>query len=382
MKIIQSYIATVDKADFFKVSNAREWYLRHHPVVNPHKPGKIRRVLNGAAKFQGHSLKNSLLTGPDLLQSLIHILILFRQYPYAVSAHIEGMFPQVGVIPEDRPSLRFLWREGPASDVAVLQYVRLNFGSKDSTTCENYALRRTATDNQSTFPETAQSVLSNFYIDDYLKSCPTVEEASRKAEDLVKLLSPGGFKLTKFVSNVPSIPAQMETDPTPATEVKEISSGEESSHVLELEWNHATDTLVVSRGINPDIYPTVTQRVVLSLVSSVYNPIGLVAPYTVKARLVLKDIWRLSEQQRDDDLPPDIVTKFLDWTQELPPLSDIAIARAYFRRKVEAIEFHIFGASSEDVFSAVVFFRGKVISGNGCPQQNSFSYLEKTEWHP
>ena len=71
-------------------------------------------------------------------------------------------------------------------------------------------------------------------MDDYPESCPTVEEATRKAEDMVKLLSLGGFELTKFVSNVPSIPTQMETDTTPATEVKEIPSGEESSHVLGL----------------------------------------------------------------------------------------------------------------------------------------------------
>ena len=214
-----------------------------------------------------------------------------------MSADIEGMFLQVGVIPENRPSLRFLWREDPASDVAVFQYVRHIFGSKDSSTC---ALRRTATDNQSTFPEAAQSVLSNFYMDDYLESCPTVEEATRKAGDLVKLLSLGGFKLTKFMSKLPSIPAQTETDPTPATEVKEMPSGEESLHVLGLKWNHAPDTLVVSRSTNPDIRPTVTQKVVLSLVSSVYDPIELVAPYTVKARPLLKDIWRLSGQQWDN----------------------------------------------------------------------------------
>ena len=95
----KGYIANVDKADCFKVSNAREWYLPHYPVVNPHKLCKVRRVLNGTTKFQGHSLNNSLLTGPDLLQSLIHILIRFRQYLYAVSADIEGMFLQVGVIP-------------------------------------------------------------------------------------------------------------------------------------------------------------------------------------------------------------------------------------------------------------------------------------------
>ena len=343
------------------MNEVREWYLPHHPVVHPHKPGKVRRVLNGAAKFQGQSLNNLLLTGPDLLQNLIHILIRFRQHPYAVSADIEGKFLQVGVIPDDRPSLRFLWREDPASEVAVFQYVRHIFGSKDAPTCANYALRRTATDNASQFPEAARSVINNFYMDDYLESSPTAEEANRKAKDLVNLLSLGGFKLTKFVSNVPTIPPQLEADPTSPTEGKEIPSSENSSHVLGLKWNHSTDTLVVSRGTSPEVKPKVTQRIVLSLVSSVYDPIGLVAPYTVKARLLLKDIWRLNGQQWDDDLPPEVVTKFLEWSEELPSLSDIVIPRAYFQGKVETLELHLFGDSSQDVFSAVAFLRAKVV---------------------
>ena len=252
----KGYIVEVDKSDCFKMNNAREWYLPHHTVVHPHKPGKVRRVLNGTAKFQGHSLNNALLTGPDLLQCLIHILFRFRQYPHAVSADIEGMFLQVGVIPEDRPSLRFLWREDPASEIAVYQYVRHTFGSKDSPTCANYALRRTATDNQATFPEAAGSVLSNFYMDDYLESSLTVEDATQKAKDLVALLSLGGFKLTKFVSNVPSIPAKLKPDSNAPIEVKEIPNTEDSSHVLGLKWNHSTDTLVVSRGTKPDVSRT------------------------------------------------------------------------------------------------------------------------------
>ena len=146
----------------------REWYLPHHPVVHPHKPGKVRRVLNGAAKFQGQCLNNSLLTGPDLLRSSIHILIRFRQHKYAVSADIEGMFLRKGVLPKDQPSLRLMWRKDPASETAVYQYVRHIFVSKDSPTCANYALKRTGSDNQDRFPEAAKSVRRNFYKDDYL----------------------------------------------------------------------------------------------------------------------------------------------------------------------------------------------------------------------
>ena len=106
----KGYIVQVDKSECLRTDNRREWYLPHHPVIHPHKPVKVRRVLNVAAKFHGYSLNNALLQGPDLLQSLIHIVVRFRQYPNAVSSDFEGMFLQVGVIPEDQPSLRFLWR--------------------------------------------------------------------------------------------------------------------------------------------------------------------------------------------------------------------------------------------------------------------------------
>ena len=108
----KGYVITV-KAHVPKSQADREWYLPHHPVLNPNKPGKVRRVLNGASKCHGASLNKSLLVGPDLLQNLIFVLLRFRQHKYAVSVDSEGMFLQVGVREEDQPSLRFLWREDP-----------------------------------------------------------------------------------------------------------------------------------------------------------------------------------------------------------------------------------------------------------------------------
>ena len=188
----------------WKVSE-REWYLPHHPVVNPNKRGKVRRVLNGAAKFHGASLNKSFLTGPDLLQNLIYVLLRFRQHPFAVSADIEGMFLQDGVLPCDQPSLRILWREDPTSNVVVHQYTRHIFGAKDSPTCANYALQRTARDNAKEYPEAAKAVLENFYMDDYLDSVESPERALIRSKESVHLLHLGGFKPTKFVSNVPDL---------------------------------------------------------------------------------------------------------------------------------------------------------------------------------
>ena len=309
----KDYVVSVKDAQKVESRSEREWYLPHHPVANPSKPGKVRRVLNGAAKFHGASLNKSLLTGPVLLQNLIYVLLRFRQHPFAVSVDIEGMFLQAGVIPCDQPSLRLLWREDPTSNVVVHQYTRHIFGAKDSPTCANYALQRTASDNAKKYPEAAKAVLENFYMDDYLDSVESPERALIRSKELVHLLHLGGFKLTKFVKNVPDLADRIDGS-AQSTEPKVIvSSKEESMHVLGLKWDHKNDTLVVSRGTNSTITKSLTQRLVLSLVSKVYDPIGLVAPFTVVARLILKDIWRVNGKSWDDELPKDTVDRLFAW---------------------------------------------------------------------
>ena len=77
------------------------WYLPHHPVFHPRKPGKVRVVFDCAAKFLGVSLNDTLLQGPDLNNNLIGVLMRLRQEPVAVVADIESMFHQVRVDPED-----------------------------------------------------------------------------------------------------------------------------------------------------------------------------------------------------------------------------------------------------------------------------------------
>ena len=64
--------------------------------------------------------------------------------------------------------------------------------------------------------------------------------------------------------------------------VKDVcASPDQSSHVPGLKWDHVKDTIVVSRGVDHPLGKAITQRTVLSFVYSVFDPIGLVAPYTV-----------------------------------------------------------------------------------------------------
>ena len=84
------------------------WYLPNHPVTNPNNPGKVRRVANAASKFHCESLNSNLLTGPDLLNKLVGVLLRFTEHPVAVLSDIEGVFMQIAVRQEDQSALRFL----------------------------------------------------------------------------------------------------------------------------------------------------------------------------------------------------------------------------------------------------------------------------------
>ena len=59
------------------------WYLPHHPVFHPQKPGKVRVVFDCSAKYGNTSLNDQLLQGPDRTNSLVGVLTRFREHPVA-----------------------------------------------------------------------------------------------------------------------------------------------------------------------------------------------------------------------------------------------------------------------------------------------------------
>ena len=86
----------------------KQWFLPHHPVRNPNKPDKVQIVMDAAAKHDGVSLNDKLYTRPDLLNSLVGVLLRFREQRVGLAADIEAMFHKVQFIKEDQPALRFL----------------------------------------------------------------------------------------------------------------------------------------------------------------------------------------------------------------------------------------------------------------------------------
>ena len=149
-KAMQDYI---DKGHAQKVpkeelnkNNGKVWYLPHHPVTHRLKPDKTRIVFDCAAKFTGESLNQHLLTGPDLANSLVGVIIRFRQEPIAVVADIESMFYQVLVESKDCDVFRFLWWENHNLEDTPTEYrmVKHVFGATSSPSVANFCVKKTA----------------------------------------------------------------------------------------------------------------------------------------------------------------------------------------------------------------------------------------------
>ncbi|XP_022783263.1 uncharacterized protein LOC111324045 [Stylophora pistillata] len=290
-----------------KVITPKTWYLPHHAVVNPNKPGKVRVVFDAASKFDGVSLNNKLQTGPDLLNSLVGVLMRFRTGRIGVMADIEQMFHQVRVCEEDRDSLRFLWRDldetKRPSEYKMTVHV---FGAVDSPCCANYALQRTARDQQGKFSEDAiNAVRRNFYMDDLLASKQNCDEATGLAKDLIGILATGGFRLTKWMSNSREVLTAIPSSEVACDIIHLDRNGLPQERALGVKWCAEQDLLSLEPAKSK--FPN-TKRGILSATSSVFDPLGLAAPYVIKAKVIIQELWR-RQIEWDSELPNDILQK-------------------------------------------------------------------------
>ena len=218
-------------------------------MLNPNKPGKERRVCNAASKYKELCLNEKLLIGPDLLHGLIGTKFKFREGSIALTADIESMILQMQVPEQDRNCVRFLWRPRTNEPVQIYESQRHEVGAKSSPTCTNYALKQVGLDNEEEYPIAAKAIQNNFYMDDFIKSVETPEEAIEFFNQLQLLPSQHGFQLKKWVSNNDAVTESIPEDLKSISNTKqvEVEPNTEGSSVLGLRWTVTDDSLQACR---------------------------------------------------------------------------------------------------------------------------------------
>jgi len=224
-----------------------------------------------------------LCSGPDLTNSLVGLLIRFRQDPLAVMGDVQSMFHQVCVPKEDRDLLQFLWWPKEYRMTVHL------FGAVSLPNCCNFAMRRNTEDHKHDLsPNVTSTILGNFYVDDCLKSLSSCSTAVKHVADLHKRMLIGGFNLTIWVSNDRQVLESISPEER-AKDVKELNLEYDmlpTERALGMSWFVKTDAFIFKRNIKEK---PCTRRVILSILSSVYDPLSMAASFVLPAKLLLQE---------------------------------------------------------------------------------------------
>ena len=335
------------------------WYLPHHPVFNPQKPGKLRVAFDCASKYRNTSLNDQLLQGPDFTNKLVGVLIRFRQECIALSSDVEGMFHQVKVDPKDWNALRFLWWPGAdfSSPPGEYQMQVHLFGATSSQSCAAFALRKTAQDYGAEFDEeTVNTLNKNIYVDDCLKSVPTVNEAVNLANQLTALMAKGGFHLTKWMSNSREVLASIPQQERVASVVDLDLESLPVERALGVLWDVEAD---VFRFRIAAMKETTTRREILSVVSSMYDPFGFASPFVLRAKQILQRLCQ-AKYGWDENLPEDVIESWRKWLESITQLKEVTIPRCIkqdLSGNIRTAEIHNFADASRDGYGAVSYLR-------------------------
>ncbi len=141
----------------------------------------------------------------------------------------------------------------------------------------------------------------------------------------------------------------------------------EESKVLGMSWDAMIDSLkYVSKFSNVEEFfehieikknPVWTKRLILKLSATVYDPLGLISPYTVKARSILQELWKV-DIGWDQQIPDEFSKRWQDWLDELFVLaSTISIPRWLQFKDGRTASIHVFCDESSRVFCCCAYVR-------------------------
>ncbi|KAJ8351224.1 hypothetical protein SKAU_G00227000 [Synaphobranchus kaupii] len=343
-----------------EINSSPAWYIPHHGVYHPQKPGKIRVVFDCSARFQETSLNDHLLTGPDLTNTLVGVLCRFRKGSVAVMCDVERMFHQFQVKREDQDYLRFLWWEnGNLGTTPAVYRMKVHlFGAASSPGCANFGLKHLAAQGTGQFSkDTIRFIQRDFYVDDGLTSVQNEDEAIQLVKESRELCSTGKLRLHKFVSNSKNVMASIPDEECAA--VKDLDMDFGVLHVeraLGVEWCITSDAFQFRVQVKP--HP-LTRRGVLSTVASVYDPLGFMAPFVLVGKQVLQQMCR-DKVGWDMQLPENLRPQWESWLRDLPNLSGTQIKRCYLPSSfgdIKGYELHHFADASVSGYGECTYLR-------------------------
>lgn len=275
------------------------------------------------------------------------------------------MYRQILVKPEQRPLQRILWRNNSSIPVYTYQLNTVTYGLTSSSFLAIRCLFELAQQIHETDPEAANIIRNNMYVDDLLVGFDNEEQALKTCQRLESILRAAGFPLRKWISNNNSITSFMERESSNTNMSLSFDTGE-SAKILGLYWMPTNDTLNYKCASSLHKSENITKRQVLSAITRIFDPLGLLSPCVVKAKILMQSIWS-NKIDWDDRLPEPMLVEWNSFLTDLPNIGRIQI-----RRQARAsgssinMELHGFADASELAYGACIFIRSHDHDGHIC----------------
>ena len=187
--------------------------------------------------------------------------------------------------------------------------------------------------------KSCQSCPRNLYMNDFLKSDRTAQEAIEICQKVQNLLSKGRFNLTKCITSDEEFKSQIPEAEISTKNVKTFDAKPQSSPILGLKRNLDTESLRVCCGTQQEVPAKITQRIVLSFVSVVFDPFGICSLFKIRIRFLLKRFWAAMGQASATKLSAEQYKLFSDWCSELREIRTMSINGLISKTDVRTQEF-------------------------------------------
>ncbi len=123
-----------------------------------------------------------------------------------------------------------------------------------------------------------------------------------------------------------------------------------------VQWNIANDSFQYNVNI---LAREVTKRGILSFISSIYDPLAIVSPFILTAKIILQNLCR-EKLVWEEEISCTAVSRWNNWIKELPKLAKLNVPR-YFKPEnfgqIKTVELHYFSDASESGFGAVLYVK-------------------------
>ena len=194
----------------------------------------------------------------------------------------------------------------------------------------------------------ANDMKDNMYVDNVISGCDQETEVVHYYEEARSIMKEANFNLRSWATNSPLLREQTEEDQT--------SDSNTVVNILGLRWGPLHDTLHLTP--KETILPPsqhVSKCNVLQVSSKTYDPLGYLSPVTVKAKLLIQELWQ-KKLEWDELLPTDLTIKWNDIAGDIQEASKLILPRCFFpqyRTDAHPIYLHVFADASPMAYGTV-----------------------------